>query len=199
VPGIALGIFYLLLRQFGFQFSTIDPVASAAIAVLFLLLVAGVTLYALRHFGAAVSSARPRVGMDLHADRGVPPEQVVEMFRALLRQVDSERQGHSPKPPEANRDGQGLRTIDRRSLSKFLALVLRHKPDAAALRLDSQGWVDIATLIRGVNAAGYHLTSGDLDEIVRTSLGQRGEPRFTLSPDKRRIRANWGHTLPISG
>ena len=36
IPGIALGVFYLLLRQFGFEFSLIAPGASAAIAVFFL-------------------------------------------------------------------------------------------------------------------------------------------------------------------
>jgi hypothetical protein len=199
VPGVALGVFYLLLRQFGFQFSTIDPVASAGIAILFLLLVAGVTLYALRHTGAAVASVAPATGSDLQADRGVPPAQVVEMFRALLQQVDSERQGRLPEPSHADRGQQGLRAIDRQSISKFLALVLRHRPQAAALKLDNQGWVDVAPLITGVNAAGYRLTSDDLDHIVSTSLGQRGEPRFTLSPDKKRIRANWGHTFPLSG
>jgi hypothetical protein len=68
VPGVALGVFYLLLRQFGFQFTTIGPVASAAIAILFLLLVAGVTLYALRHFGTTVGSARPVTDSGLQAD-----------------------------------------------------------------------------------------------------------------------------------
>jgi hypothetical protein len=53
VPGVAFSVFYLLLRQFGFQFSTINPTASAGIAVLFLLIVGGVTIYALRHIGAA--------------------------------------------------------------------------------------------------------------------------------------------------
>jgi hypothetical protein len=198
VPGVALGIFYLLLRQFGFQFSTIDPVASAGIAILFLLLVAGVTLYALRHFGAATSRPATDSDSDSHTDRGVPPEQVVEMFRVLLRQVDLERQGRSPEPPEADRNPRVLRTIDRRSISKFLSLVLRHKPETAALKPDDQGWVDVVTLIRGVNAAGYHLTADDLDQIVRKSLGQRGKPRFGLSPDKRRIRANWGHSFLVS-
>lgn len=199
VPGVALGVFYLLLRQFGFQFSTIGPIASASIAILFLLLVAGVTLYALRHFGVAVTSPQPVTGSASRTDQGVPPTQVVEMFRVLLRQVDSEQQNNSTEPPEAGRDPQCLRAIDRQSVGKFLALVLRHKPDAAALKLDAQGWVEAATLIKGVNAAGYSLTSDDLDQIVRTSLGQRGERRFALSHDKKRIRANWGRTFPTSG
>jgi hypothetical protein len=198
VPGVALGVFYLLLRQFGFQFSTIDPVASAGIAILFLLLVAGVTFYALRHTGAAVASARPTTGSDLQTDRGVPPAQVVEMFRVLLQRIDSERQDRLPEPSQADRGQQGLRAIGCQSISKFLALVLRHKPKVAALTPDNHGWVDVTTLIKGVNAAGYRLTTDDLNQIVGNSIGRENEPRFALSPDKRRIRANWGHTFPLS-
>lgn len=47
VPGVALGIFYLLLRGFGFDFSRISPGWSAIVAIMFLLLVASVTTYAL--------------------------------------------------------------------------------------------------------------------------------------------------------
>lgn len=47
VPGVALGIFYLLLRSFGFSFSAIGSEASAFIAILFLLIVGGITFYAL--------------------------------------------------------------------------------------------------------------------------------------------------------
>lgn len=47
VPGLALGVMYLLLRSFGFSFSTIDPLMSGAIAIIFLLVVGGITSYAL--------------------------------------------------------------------------------------------------------------------------------------------------------
>jgi len=47
VPGVALGIFYLLLRAFNFQFAQIGPGWGALIAILFLLIVGGVTLFAL--------------------------------------------------------------------------------------------------------------------------------------------------------
>jgi hypothetical protein len=47
VPGVALGVFYLLLRGFGFKFSEITPTWAAIIAVIFLLIVGGITFYAL--------------------------------------------------------------------------------------------------------------------------------------------------------
>jgi hypothetical protein len=50
VPGVALGIFYLLLRRFNFQFSTIDPFWAAIIAILFLILVAGIIFYTLHRW-----------------------------------------------------------------------------------------------------------------------------------------------------
>lgn len=47
VPGVALGVFYLLLRGFGFDFAPISPVWSAVTAIVFILVVATVTAYAL--------------------------------------------------------------------------------------------------------------------------------------------------------
>lgn len=51
VPGVALGVFYLIFKQFGFTFSTIDPWPSALIAVLFLLIVRAITMFALHKWG----------------------------------------------------------------------------------------------------------------------------------------------------
>ena len=53
IPGVALGVFYLLLRQFGFSFSVISPIASALIASLFLLIVGGITFYAINRWAPA--------------------------------------------------------------------------------------------------------------------------------------------------
>jgi hypothetical protein len=47
VPGVALGLFYLLLRTFNFQFAQIGPTWGAVIAILFLFVVGAVTLLAL--------------------------------------------------------------------------------------------------------------------------------------------------------
>ena len=48
VPGVALGIFYLILKKFNFEFEKIGEFWSAIIAILFLLIVGGITLYTLR-------------------------------------------------------------------------------------------------------------------------------------------------------
>ena len=72
-------------------------------------------------------------------------------------------------------------------LSKFLSLVLRHKPEQIGLQLDDQGWAEIAVLI------DLTLNEPLLHEIVTNNDKQR----FALSADGLRIRANQGHSLPI--
>ncbi len=59
VPGVALGIFYLLLRGFGFQFATINPTWAAIIAIIFLVIVGGVTLFALHRFAPTAPKEDP--------------------------------------------------------------------------------------------------------------------------------------------
>ena len=35
--------------------------------------------------------------------------------------------------------------------SKFLALILRHKPEVIGIKLDEHGWADVDELLRGIN------------------------------------------------
>lgn len=76
-------------------------------------------------------------------------------------------------------------------LSKAIARVLRHRPDAAGVRLDKQGWCRIDELLAGMARAGTVITRAQLDDIVRASDKQR----FTVSPDGQRIRAAQGHSV----
>ena len=58
--------------------------------------------------------------------------------------------------------------------SKFISLILRHRPEAAGITLDEHGWADVQELIRGINAAGrHHLDEKLLELIVRTDEKQR--------------------------
>jgi hypothetical protein len=50
VPGVALGVFYLLLRQFNFRFDTIGPLWAAIIAVIFIFIVGSITFYAIHRW-----------------------------------------------------------------------------------------------------------------------------------------------------
>ena len=56
---------------------------------------------------------------------------------------------------------------------------------------------EVAALLKGLSAAGYHVTLEDLKTLVAISVSSRGTPRFTLSSNQDGIRANWGHTIPI--
>ena len=76
--------------------------------------------------------------------------------------------------------------------SKFIALVLRHKPEAAGITLDGHGWAQVDELIAGVSRR-MPLTREMLEEIVRTDNKQR----YSFSPDHQRIRANQGHSIPV--
>jgi putative RNA 2'-phosphotransferase len=84
-------------------------------------------------------------------------------------------------------------SIDNIQLSKFLSYVLRHKPDAIGLTLDSQGWASIDELITKANAAGTKFDQIALLRVVETS----DKKRFSVSPDGLRIRAAQGHSVSV--
>ena len=48
VPGLALGVFYALLRVFSWDLSSLNPIIQVGLVILFLLIVAVITLMALR-------------------------------------------------------------------------------------------------------------------------------------------------------
>ena len=78
-------------------------------------------------------------------------------------------------------------------VSKFLSLVLRHRPERIGITLDAEGWVPVCELLRALRADGLPLTTDELHEVVRQSDKQR----FALSPDGSRIRANQGHSVKV--
>ena len=74
--------------------------------------------------------------------------------------------------------------------SKFLSLVLRHRPELLGLTLDSQGWVSIAELIAAAQLKNHTLSLELIHEVVATN----NKKRFTLSEDGQKIRAAQGHS-----
>ncbi len=76
--------------------------------------------------------------------------------------------------------------------SKYISLILRHKPEAIGITLDEHGWADVDELISGVNRT-HPLTMELLEEIVRTDEKQR----YSFNEDKTLIRANQGHSIPV--
>lgn len=76
-------------------------------------------------------------------------------------------------------------------ISKFLSLVLRHEPGSIGLTLDAQGWADVSELVA---KATLPLTPAVIETVVATN----DKKRFALSEDKKRIRANQGHSIPVA-
>lgn len=80
-----------------------------------------------------------------------------------------------------------------RHLSKFLSLVLRHKPEEIGLQLDQQGWASTRELLDKLQLRGMNVDMDQLREVVSTNDKQR----FKLSEDESQIRANQGHSISI--
>jgi len=76
-----------------------------------------------------------------------------------------------------------------KNVSKFLSLLLRHKPETIGLMLDENGWADIDELIS--KSKEIALTRALIDEVVADSDKQR----FIIEGNK--IRANQGHSIAV--
>lgn len=82
--------------------------------------------------------------------------------------------------------------MNDKDVSKYIALILRHKPEVIGIALDEHGWANVDELINGINKT-YPLTIEGLEEIVRTDDKQR----YSFNEDKTLIRANQGHSVPV--
>lgn len=76
--------------------------------------------------------------------------------------------------------------------SKFLALILRHKPETINIRLDDHGWADVSELLTNW-PDNMKITMEDLEFIVDTDNKQR----YSFNDNKTLIRANQGHSVPV--
>lgn len=74
--------------------------------------------------------------------------------------------------------------------SKFLSLVLRHKPETIGITLDEQGWVDVEVLLKALN--------GKVDRaMLLRVVEENNKKRFEFSSSGLRIRASQGHSIPV--
>lgn len=76
--------------------------------------------------------------------------------------------------------------------SRFLSLILRHKPETIGIKLDEHGWADVSELISGISKT-RPFDMKMLEEIVRTDSKQR----YSFNEDKTLIRANQGHSIHV--
>jgi len=80
--------------------------------------------------------------------------------------------------------------IDRVKKSKFMSLVLRHKPEIIDVVLSNEGWVNIDTFIQKCSGK-IDITREDIDEIVSSC----DKKRFSIKDGM--IRANQGHSIEV--
>ncbi len=79
-------------------------------------------------------------------------------------------------------------------ISKWMSLVLRHKPELINLEIDSRGWASTVDLIAGLNTQGLET---DMETVVRV-VEENEKQRFAFNEDKSRICANQGHSIMVT-
>ena len=81
---------------------------------------------------------------------------------------------------------------DLTKISKYISLILRHKPEVIGIQLDANGWANVEALLSGIGRK-YPIDFEVLEEIVRTDNKQR----YSFNENKTLIRANQGHSIPV--
>lgn len=82
--------------------------------------------------------------------------------------------------------------MSEQDISKYIALILRHKPDAIGIGLDEHGWANVNELLAGISKT-HPLSLEQLENIVATDNKQR----YSFNEDHTLIRANQGHSVPV--
>jgi len=76
--------------------------------------------------------------------------------------------------------------------SKYISLILRHRPETIGITLDEHGWANVSELLDGVSRT-HPLDMAMLERIVSEDSKQR----YSFNEDKSLIRANQGHSIPV--
>lgn len=82
--------------------------------------------------------------------------------------------------------------MSHKETSKFISLILRHKPEAIGITLDEHGWANVNELIAGISKT-QPIDMAILEQIVAEDEKQR----YSFNEDKTLIRANQGHSIPV--
>jgi len=82
--------------------------------------------------------------------------------------------------------------MDEVNISKYISLILRHKPEVIGITLDEHGWANVNELIEGVSKT-YPLNMELLEKIV----AEDNKQRYSFNEDRTLIRANQGHSIPV--
>lgn len=83
--------------------------------------------------------------------------------------------------------------MNLQSISRYISLILRHKPEVINITLNEHGWANVEELIQGIAKNNPGFNKEILEEIVRTDNKQR----YSFNDNKTLIRANQGHSIPV--
>ena len=83
--------------------------------------------------------------------------------------------------------------FDPTRTSKFLSLILRHKPETVGLTLGEGGWLNVDELLTALARNGHPLTREQLDGVVANNEKRR----FGYDATGLRIRAVQGHSQNV--
>lgn len=86
-----------------------------------------------------------------------------------------------------------MKTNNHKRISKFLSLVLRHKPEKIGITLDEAGWTPVADLLTQLNKSGLTIDFEILEEVVANNP----KKRFSFNESSELIRANQGHSVQV--
>ena len=81
--------------------------------------------------------------------------------------------------------------MNEKELSKYLSYILRHKPEEIGLELDSEGWGNIAELIKKSQPVNHAPLSW---AAIQAAVKNSDKKRFQISDDGLKIRAVQGHS-----
>ena len=82
--------------------------------------------------------------------------------------------------------------MNEKDISKFISLILRHKPETIGIKLDEHGWADVDELIKGIGK------TCDFDmNLLEKIVSEDDKQRYSFNADKTLIRANQGHSIPV--
>ncbi len=82
--------------------------------------------------------------------------------------------------------------MKEKDISKFISLILRHKPETIGISLDEHGWANVDELIEGISK------TRPIDRVLLEKIVKEDEKqRYSFSEDKMLIRANQGHSVLV--
>lgn len=58
--------------------------------------------------------------------------------------------------------------MNLQSISRYISLILRHKPEVIGITIDEHGWANVEELIQGIEKNNPGFNKEILEEIVRT-------------------------------